>query len=62
MGRPVRALRAGRRRASDSLAASRPVSAPERLTPEPPFGSEPPAGCSGVAVTVDTFTLTAGNA
>ena len=32
--------------------ASRPVTVPERLTPEPPFGGEPPAGCSGVAVTV----------
>lgn len=30
----------------------RPVTLPERLTPDPPFASSPPAGCSGAAVTV----------
>ena len=33
-------------------AARRPVTAPERLTPEPPFEGTPPAGCSGAAITV----------
>ena len=30
----------------------RPVTLPERLTPDPPFVGSPPAGCSGAAVTV----------
>jgi len=30
----------------------RPVTLPERLTPDPPFAGSPPAGCSGAAVTV----------
>jgi serine/threonine-protein kinase len=30
----------------------RPVTLPERLTPDPPFAGAPPGGCSGAAVTV----------
>lgn len=37
----------------------RPVTLPERLTPEPPFEGAVPAGCSGAAVTVG-FAVDAG--
>ncbi len=33
-------------------APRKPVTLPERLTPDPPFSGAPPAGCSGAAVTV----------
>ena len=33
-------------------APRKPVTVPERLTPDPPFAGTPPAGCSGAAVTV----------
>jgi hypothetical protein len=33
-------------------APRKPVTPPERLTPDPPFAGAPPAGCSGAAVTV----------
>jgi serine/threonine-protein kinase len=33
-------------------APRKPVTLPERLTPDPPFAGAPPGGCSGAAVTV----------
>ena len=42
-------------------APRRPVTQPERLTPEPPFGGAPPDGCSGVAVTLSFSIDAVGN-
>ena len=39
----------------------RPVTVPERLTPDPPFAGTPPAGCPGVSVAVGFAVDTEGN-
>ena len=48
----LRALRPTRPPDPAPPAPHRPVTLPERLTPEPPFAGAPPAGCAGAAVTV----------
>lgn len=49
---PIRVIRPTRAPDPEPPAAGRAVTAPEQLTPEPPFSGPPPAVCSGVAVSV----------
>lgn len=49
---PLRVLRPTHPPDPAPAAGRRPVTLPERLTPDPPFAGSPPGGCSGAAVTV----------
>lgn len=49
---PLRVTRPTRTPEPEAPVSGRPVTLPERQTPDPPFAGPPPAGCSGAAVTV----------
>ena len=48
----IRVIRPTRPPDPTSPAPRRPVTIPERLTPDPPLAGAVPAGCSGAAITV----------
>jgi len=58
---PTRAERPARRPDPAPPAPRRAVTAPERIEAEPPFAGAPPAGCSGVSVTIGLAVDAAGS-